>query len=236
MYPMPTDSPTARLTGIRAVILDLDDTLYPEQAYAFSGFQAVSDWLRGQMDCPFDPAERMRAIFLTGQRQHVFDRLLAELEHPEARALIPQMLQCYRDHVPQIALHDDARAAIRAWHGCFPLGLISDGTLPVQEKKVQALGLPGLFDEIILTGCWEPAYWKPHARAFELMENRLGIHGPALVYIADNCAKDFVAPRLLGWRTVWIQRPGGVYCDVPPPPGGQPEFHVHSLPQVDLSR
>jgi putative hydrolase of the HAD superfamily len=117
------------------------------------------------------------------------------------------MIECYRMHIPQIEFHPDARAAIHAWRGRFRLGLISDGTLAMQQAKVKALGLDPLLDEIILTGQWGPAYGKPHARAFELMETRLNLHAQALVYIADNCGNDFVAPRQWAGETCGVRRP-----------------------------
>lgn len=232
---MPAELSPIRITGLRAVVFDLDDTLYPEQAYAFSGFAAVGEWLRSRVSCEFDPTERMKALFLAGERGHIFDRLLTEIRHADAKTLVPEMIECYRMHAPRIELHADARAAIPAWRGRFRLGLISDGTLAMQQAKVAALGLTRLLDEVILTGQWEPAYGKPHTRAFELMETRLRLHGQALVYIADNCGKDFIAPRQLGWRTVCVRRPAGIYRDVQPPPGGEPEHEVHSLVQLDLS-
>lgn len=228
-------TPTIRITGLQAVVFDLDDTLYPEQSYAFSGFEAVAAWLDKKIKCPADAAQRMRELYLTGDRGHVFDRLLAEYGHPDPQSLIPEMIQCYRTHQPRLSLHSDARAALEAWRGRFRLGLISDGPLTMQQSKVQALGLAPLLDEIILTDAWGPEHWKPHPRAFETLEARFGCRGPALVYIADNCGKDFVAPRRLGWRTVWLRRPGGVYCDTPAPHHGEPEWQVASLDKLDLS-
>lgn len=177
----------------------------------------------------------MRELFLGGQRRRVFDCLLMELRLPEPHKLLPEMIQCYRTHLPTIELHEDARTALQAWRGQWRLGLISDGPLVMQERKIEALGLRDLLDEIILTDQWGADYWKPHARAFKVMENRLGVSGSAVVYLADNCAKDFVAPRLLGWRTVQVLRTGGLYCDSPSPAGGEPEAQVTSLTELDLS-
>ncbi len=224
-----------RLSHVRAVVFDLDDTLYPEQSYAFSGFEAVGRWLQARIACHIDPAQRMRELFLGGQRRRVFDCLLMELRLPEPHKLLPEMIQCYRTHLPTIELHEDARTALQAWRGQWRLGLISDGPLVMQERKIEALGLRDLLDEIILTDQWGADYWKPHARAFKVMENRLGVSGSAVVYLADNCAKDFVAPRLLGWRTVQVLRTGGLYCDNPSPAGGEPEAQVASLTELDLS-
>ena len=45
-------------------------------------------------------------------------------------------------------------------------------------------------------------------RCFEEMAGRLGLQHSQLAYVADNPAKDFVAPNTLGWLTIRIRRPG----------------------------
>ena len=82
----------ARLSGIRAVVFDLDDTLYPERSFAYSGFEAVAEWLKGRMSCRFDPAARMVELFEKGDRGQVFDRLLAELGCEESATYIQEMI------------------------------------------------------------------------------------------------------------------------------------------------
>jgi len=90
----------------------------------------------------------------------------------------------------------------------LPLALVSDGSLEAQRRKVEALDLARRFDPILLTDAWGRAFWKPHPRAFEAVQARLALEPGALVYIANNPAKDFQAPRALGWRTVRVHLPG----------------------------
>jgi putative hydrolase of the HAD superfamily len=227
--------PACKLTGLRVVVLDLDDTLYPEWTFAFSGFRAVSDWLRAQMECPFDPAGRMRELFREGDRRHVFDQVLSELGISDQAEWLEKMIHCYRHHTPRIALAPDAEEALRCWKGWFKLGLISDGPLAMQQHKVDALDLSRYLDRAILTGQWGEAYWKPHPRAFQEIESTWGCSGPECLYVADNVKKDFVAPVKLGWRTIRMARPAGIYADATPPPGGEPEFTISSFRECDLS-
>lgn len=226
---------TVALTGIRVIVFDLDDTLYPERSFAFSGFEVVGAWLRQRMPCPVDPASRMRELFETHDRRHVFDQLLAELGCNEPAALIPAMVACYRSHVPAIRLYADAEAFLQRWRGAFRLGLISDGPLQVQQAKIEALGLGGRLDRVVLTDQWGRSFWKPHPGPYREMEAAFGADGPQCVYLADNAEKDFIAPRQLGWRTGWVRRPDGVYADAVPPAGGGPEYAVTSLTEFDLS-
>lgn len=223
------------ISGIRVVVFDLDDTLYPERSYAFSGFEAVGRWLAEHHACGFSPAGRMRELFDTPHRPRVFDAVLQELGIEPTPEQVQAMVKVYREHRPAIHLFPDAEEALRRWTGCFRLGLISDGPLVSQQQKVEALGLPGRIERIILTDAWGPAFWKPHPRAFEDIEKAFNWRESACVYIADNPAKDFVAPRKLGWRTARIRRIGGTFTDTLPPDGGEAEFEVASLSDVNLS-
>jgi putative hydrolase of the HAD superfamily len=59
----------------RALVFDLDDTLYPERDFVLSGFQAVSGWLRlqGGVEGFYD---RALATFERGVRGRIFDEVL----------------------------------------------------------------------------------------------------------------------------------------------------------------
>lgn len=224
------------LSGVAAVVLDLDDTLFPESQYRRSGFEAVAGWLAERLEVGPGLAERMQAIDQTGNRQRVFDEVLAQIgAGARAEELVPQMLACYRAHCPSLALFADAERAIQRWAGVFFTALISDGPEVMQRRKVDALGLWGRLDLVILTDRWGREFWKPHPRAFEEVESACGRNGPACVYIADNCTKDFLAPAKLGWRTVRVCRPGGVYANAVAPAGGTAEFTVPDLDCIKLS-
>lgn len=225
---------TARLTGIRTIVFDLDDTLYSERQFAWSGFEAVAQWLRSRWPCPIDPAARMKELFETEHRRRIFDQLLLELGCPNADTMVPGMVECYRNHMPSISLMPDAERALQRWSAGFFTALISDGPLAMQERKVEALGLRTRLNEVVLTDQWGREFWKPHPRAFEWVEERSGQRGPTCVYIADNPAKDFVAPNLRGWRSIRIRRPDSIYGGISPPPNGCEEFQITSLDEVDI--
>lgn len=224
------------LTGIAVVVFDLDDTLYPERQFVWSGFEAVANWLRQQMDCPDDPARRMRELFESGCRRRVFDELLAEWRCPHAEDWVRQMIACYRDHNPVIRLYPDAEAVLLKWQGLFQLSLISDGPVRTQQNKVRALGLESLLRPLVLTDRWGEAFRKPHQRAFEYIESVTGCRGPECLYIGDNPLKDFVAPNQMAWRSVCVRHQDGIYANTEAPPEGQPEFLVSELSYILISK
>lgn len=222
-------------SGVRAIVFDLDDTLYSERAYAFSGFAAVARWLRERYACPFDPELRMQALFETDFRPKVFDQLLVEMGLGPSVATVAEMVSCYRSHTPAIALCSDAAAALERWSGQFRFGLISDGPAEAQRRKIDALGLAGRMERIILTDRWGREYWKPHPRAFLAMQEFWGWGQASLLYVGDNPSKDFLAPRQLGWQTLRICRREGIYSSLSSPGGGDADRSVSSLDLVEVS-
>jgi putative hydrolase of the HAD superfamily len=218
---------------IKAVVFDLDDTLYPERAYAYSGFEAVAGQFADRLGDPAESAAAMRRLLDTEHRMHVFNALLADRGFEQTGKLVSAMIDAYRGHRPVISLYEDADAALTRLRTRHSLGIITDGRIIQQAAKIEALGLSPRVDAIILTNELGPGFAKPHPRPFELMADRLSAAHAECVYVADNPAKDFVAPNALGWITVRITRPDGVYNDAPTAEGGVPQHVISSLDELD---
>lgn len=214
-------------------MFDLDDTLYCEREYAFSGFDAVAGAFADRLGDPDSTAAELRQLFDTPHRARVFNEILLRRNLPADEKLIRDLIDGYRTHTPRIALHPDADAALDRLRGRSKIGLISDGWLVAQSAKVDALGLWDRVDEVILTDQWGREFWKPHQRAFIEMALRFDLEGVTCAYVADNPAKDFVAPRALGWQTVQIKRPDGVYRDSAPAENGHPHHLITTLDLLD---
>src|SRR5439155_6531231 len=132
----------------------------------------------------------------------IFDAALALLGLPTDRQTIESLVSVYRDHQPTIALFPEAERTVQMLRERCRIAIISDGPLFAQQRKIDALGLHELFAPIVLTDTWGREFWKPHGRAFRLIEEKTGHAGAECLYVGDNPAKDFQAPRQLGWATV----------------------------------
>ena len=233
---------------IKAVIFDLDDTLHAERGYAFSGFAAVAAAFEQTLGDPTDTARWMRAMFDTEDRPRLFNALLRRRSLPEDEDLIGRMVRTYRGHTPTIVLHADADAALTRLGTSYRLGILTEGRTQTQWLKLKALSLPDRVEKIIVTGDLGSGYEKPDPRSFELMEQELKLLGRDCAYIADNEAKDFIAPNALGWTTIKITRAEGlyrdsVYCDSiypdrrrhdhPAPNTGAPHHVIDTLDALD---
>jgi putative hydrolase of the HAD superfamily len=198
---------------VRSVIFDIDDTLYLEASYVQSGFRAVGTLLEQRFGLTgFE--QGAATLFAEGVRGEVFDRCLERLGVLPGPELVRELVSCYRGHDPDITLLDDARLALQGAAARVPVAVVSDGPIASQRAKATRLGLATWAEPVVLTADRCPQQPKPHVRAFQLVEQALGVEGDACVYVADNPHKDFLGPRALGWRTVRVRRPGGLHADV----------------------
>ncbi|HET6775384.1 MAG TPA: glycosyltransferase, partial [Acidimicrobiales bacterium] len=219
-------------TGRRLVVLDIDDTLYLERDYVRSGFDAVGAWARAELGVD-DLGERAWAAFEAGVRRTIFDEALAGCGIEVTNGVVPRLVEVYRAHSPTIDMLPDARAWLDALSPHVTLAVVTDGPLASQQAKAEALMLTRWADLVVFTESLGPGRGKPHPAAFEQLERELGLSGERCAYVADNPAKDFVAPHRLGWRTVRVRRPGGLHAEVPS--GGDVDAEVTSLADLDAA-
>lgn len=221
------------LQAVRVVVFDLDDTLYPEHRYVQSGLRAVSDFLQDTAVLGQDAFPAMWSLFAAGERGAVFNRVLEACGVAPSQDLIDTLIAVYRSHQPDITLYPDARAVLDHFHHRKPLALLTDGYVRTQTAKIAALGIARYFEVVLLTDQLGRDCWKPSPSGFEKIMHTLGGSPVGYVYIADNPLKDFAAPRRLGWQTVRVQRPGGVYSDTTAPQESfEPDFLVEDLYQA----
>ena len=214
------------------LVFDLDDTLYLERDYVASGFRALGRWVSDNLDL-HDFAERAWRRFEGGARDRIFDSVLAELGLGDRPELIQRLLFLYRAHKPDIRLAPDAKACLDRIGPEGGVALLTDGFLVAQRNKIAALGLAERpIRPIVCTDLWGRGCWKPHDRGFLHIESHYRLPSRAFTYVADNPAKDFVAPLRLGWSTVWIRRPARIHADARPCPGGCPARMIESLDEL----
>lgn len=218
----------------QAVVFDLDDTLYPERDFVLSGFRAVADWAdthlgiqqnRGYAD--------LCKLYESGVRGDTFNRWLAAHGHLDA-AMPDKLIQVYRQHTPLLTPFSDVAPLLHRLQGYYRLGLVSDGYLDVQRRKLLALGIGHYLDAIVFSDEWGREAWKPSTRPFQVVLQRLAIPAATAIYVADNPLKDFLGARQVGMFTVRIQRYGGEYAHlVPPSPHYAPNLMIHELTDLE---
>ena len=216
------------------VVFDLDDTLYPERQFALSGFQAVDRWAAGTLGVE-GLAVEMTRLLDDGHLGQIFAMALKGKLPDHTQEHLEALREAYRTHEPQLTLFDDAAWALTHFGAQTKLGLITDGTHAMQEKKVAALGIAPRFQEIVYThALGGRAFSKPHPQSYERVEQALGGEGARLVYVGDNPSKDFIVPNARGWISVMVHRPGHkrIHAAAKVAEGGAPQHTIASLTEL----
>lgn len=197
--------------GLPLLVLDVDDTLYLERDYAKSGFAAVDAHVRENYGST-GFFERAWGAFNAGRRGTIFDEAASADPTLRGRAgLIPELVDMYRSHVPNIALLPDARQFLDARSGRVHFAVVTDGPTASQHAKVAALALHRWSDEIVITADRGTNWTKPSTLAFEFLQDVFQVAPSECAYFGDNPQKDFLGPKRLGWRTFRVRRPGGLH-------------------------
>lgn len=188
---------------IKGVIFDLDDTLYSEKEYVRSGYKAVSDFLGGGYE------EKLWGYF--DAKKPAIDELLKEIGNIK---IIDDILDIYRSHKPEIHFYEGVEELLVKLHKKgIKIGLITDGRPQGQRNKIEALGLEGYVDDIIVTDeLGGVQFRKPCDIAFRILQNKWRLPASEMIYVADNLEKDFQAPQRLGMKSAWFKNEDGLYA------------------------
>jgi len=230
---------------ITTVVFDLDDTLYDEVEYCRSGFQAAAEFVaRPSWPCwhglearvTRPPAERIFGAFwkqfAAGNRTKTFNTALAELDIGYDDWLIQELIYAYRNHFPKITLPQESRDILSQLSGKYTLALLTDGFLPAQQLKVQALGIEKYFKCIIYTEQLGREFWKPSPAGFEKLMQTLNAKSETIAYVADNEKKDFIAPNKLGFLTIRTIRPAGLHSESSQESAAAAQYTIRQISQL----
>ena len=219
---------------ITTVVFDLDDTLYDEIEYCRSGFSAVSHFLSNLPDKP-STEQIFSALwkqFTIGNRTKTFNTAFEQLDINYDSSLIEKLITVYRNHVPKITLPKQSEDVLYALSTKYTLALLTDGFLPGQQLKVQALELEKYFKHIVYTEQLGREFWKPSPAGFEKLIVELNVKPETMVYVADNQKKDFIAPNTLGFVTIQLIRPARIHTKSSDKPNATAQYVIHKITQL----
>lgn len=193
--------------ALSAVIFDLDDTLFDETDYVYSGFACVARECLASLDGAY---ERLCDAFRQGLP--AIDTVLSEAGIKD-ETLKSSCLSVYRNHTPTISMREGMRELILSLRARgVKIGVITDGRPEGQRAKINALGLEALADRIIVTDeLGGESFRKPCDIAFRIMQRSLGVPYASMLYVGDNPKKDFIAPAMLGMQSIFFCNENGLY-------------------------
>lgn len=210
------------------IVFDLDDTLFDELSFVYSGFQAVAKHLSKVLSLPAEKIFQGLKKQLKIKREQVFDRFL--MEHGiQNKKLVKECLSIYRKHTPTIALFPEAKQCIERFKH-LPLYVVTDGNKLVQRRKFEALGLKRQIKRCFCTHAFGVKYAKPSSYCFQKISQVEKTPPECIVYIADNPTKDFVGLQAAGFKTIRVLT--GQYRHLNASPKHDADITIKSLKQL----
>jgi putative hydrolase of the HAD superfamily len=189
----------------RAILFDLDDTLYPRRYFVRSGFVACAEYLDRELGLNPRVVLSMLLGASVGPDQG------RELQVCAARfglttAVVTTLIEVIRQHAPSLILPQSSREALAALHVGWRLGVVSCGFPDLQERKACALGLPLVVDTIVYANALsDDDRGKPQTEPFIEAARRLRVIPERIVFVANHLRCDVSGAVQVGMRTVHVQ-------------------------------
>lgn len=215
------------------LVLDLDDTLYPERTFVESGMNSVAHWLSQESQVSHGSVFlRLLDELDTSGRGLVFDVVLAELDLLSSEN-VRHCVDIYRNHEPQISLFPGALDTIQS-HSSFPTYLLTDGFPAVQMRKINALRIEQYFKRIFTTWSYGREFGKPSLHCFQEIAQIEGSSLREITYVGDDPNKDFVSLNTVGARTIRVM--SGRFANAQAAPGYDAQIQISGIANLDLCR
>ncbi len=215
--------PRQGVPGIRCVLFDLDDTLFAHQDAAATGLLAHVRSL-GHPYAVRDAAEEV-AAWHELEEHHYHRYLRGEVGFDDQRAhrardyaarhgvrlttdeALSWWSAFFERYIESWRLHEDAVPCLDELRRRIPgvrLGVITNGELGFQLRKIDAVGVRERFEAIVASG--DVGVTKPDARIFTLACERLGVRPGEAAYVGDRLGTDAIGAARAGLTGVWIDR------------------------------
>ena len=218
----------------RAVLFDLDDTLFDHRRSARAALREVHRSHAAGLD--FGAFERQHGIYL--EEMHV-EVLAGRIGLDEARrerfrkvfqalgvsldpAAVDRVASAYRSGymTARRALHG-AATLLAALRPHARIAIVTNNLLEEQQDKLAYCGLAALVDVLIASE--DVGVAKPDPGIFRIALERTGVDAASAVMVGDSWANDIAGAHRAGIRAVWFNPER---APKPIEPAGVAEFHA----------
>jgi putative hydrolase of the HAD superfamily len=195
----------------RAVVFDLDDTLYPYRRYRVSAFAAIAAQLNAKFGC--DRLRTLRILLKASRgpaRGRELQVCLAALGLPDR--MLPGLVALMTLHEPSLRLpRVSARVLDTLRADGWRIGIVTNGSPAVQFRKVAALGLAARVNAVVYAPEHGSGRGKPDAEPFAEVSHRLSVRPSRTVVVGDSDECDIAGAIGAGMHAVrcdvWLPRP-----------------------------
>ncbi|WP_223827211.1 HAD family hydrolase [Undibacterium oligocarboniphilum] len=216
---------------IKAVLLDLDDTLWPVAPVIRHAESRLHAWMQEHVPAvtalhTIDSLRERRQALVASDPRFSYDlwalrhTLLRQIliEHDEDPAKADQAMAVFAAARNQVSLYEDVRPALQTLAQKVRLGTVSNGF-----ADLQAIGLAPHFEVSVAAHQFGCA--KPDPRIFLAACDALGLVPQSVLYVGDDLLLDVEGAQQAGLRAGWMNRSGM--------PSADPR-HQHILPDAEF--
>ena len=200
---------------IRAVLFDLDDTLFDHRTSAREALRAVHRGHGAELD--FAALERHHAIHLEEMhlevlagrlglddaRRERFRRVFLALGVTLDPAAVNAVATAYRSgYMTSRRALAGAAALLTEVRRRARIVIVTNNLLDEQQDKLQYCGLAPLVDALVASE--DVGVSKPDPDIFRIALDRAGVSADEAVMVGDSWANDIAGARNAGIRAVWF--------------------------------
>jgi putative hydrolase of the HAD superfamily len=212
---------------MKAILFDLDDTLYTYLPSHLAGLEKAVNFLAGPLDLPrvelrkrylevrSRASERLGPVAASHSRHLYFKWLLEETQGSSHPALCLEATRRYWEGCLE-AMHPVPgclELLVRLRVAGLALGVLTNLTVEIQLRKLERLGLSEFFSVVVTSE--EAGRDKPDPAGFQLALQRLGTSPEETVMIGDNRSHDIEGSAQLGMQPLWISQGQGQSHSLP---------------------
>jgi putative hydrolase of the HAD superfamily len=213
----------------KAVIFDLDDTLYPQIEYTRQCLLYTSGFIAEFSNHPQKEIEDVLIRILKDkgiEYHHIYDDLFKEINFngmPYLKEILNKFWQCK----PQLHVYENTCEVLEELKKHFILALLTDGHVKIQEYKIDTLNLRSFFDYILITDSLGIENRKPSVKPYEVLLDKINLFPYNCVYVGNDPNKDFIGAKKMGLKTIRINQ--GDYKDVNVSENFDADFSINSI-------
>lgn len=203
---------------IRAITLDLDDTLWPIWPTIARAESVLQSWLAEHAPATHAMVAVPGALRAIRERMnqrrpdllHDLSALrresirLALMDAGDDPALAEPAFEIFFDERQRVNLFEDAVPALEYLSSRWPVVAVSNG-----NADLHRVGL-GRFFHAAVSAC-EVGAAKPDARIFHSAAQAAGVDAAQVLHIGDDAHLDGVGALRAGMQTVWLNREGAAW-------------------------
>jgi len=197
---------------VNAIIFDLDNTLYDTEQYFSGAFDEIAGYLSKEYSISRkDIYKKLVNLWKikTSMYPHLFDDLLNTLGLENE---LENVIKIFNDYDGKLEPYQDVISTLRELEKRNrKLGIVTDGNIDRQERKIKSLGIVDFFDAIVFTKRFNNP--KPSEIPFREAINKLKAIPQNSFYVGDNPLIDFEGAKKVGTKTVRLLK--GEFRDMP---------------------